>query len=565
MSLKHLVVARSLLTSLALSLALTLLPSQPTWAAGPPADELLGRTVFQVLLGEMALRRGEVELSLDAWSDLAERTRDPHVIARAVEIAGFVGHNERGLRLVRLWQSIEPNAEKARQAEVALLIQARQLDRLETPLATLLKADPENLPTNLLQLNRMMARIPDKAAVFQLIDKLTTPYPQMPEAHFALAQAALATGDETRALTAIDTALKLRPSWEMAAIAQAKLLGRNQAALTIERLSQFVKQQPDANDARLALSQTLIAEKRYAEARQHYERLLKDNPDEPNILYPAAILALQSGDLVNGRRQLEQLLETPFPDKSSVHFFLGQIAQESEQTELAITHFHQVSTGERYVAARARMAVLLIKQGKRAEALELLRNTRGNSPAERTQLALAEAQLLREANDQASAYVALEKALSNSPDDPELRYDAALTAERLGRHQALEDHLKHLLARHPDHPHALNALGYSLAERNIRLDEAEALLKRALALAPDDAYIIDSMGWLQYRQGRLNEALQTLEKAYRLKADPEIAAHLGEVLWTLERRAEARKIWQEARQRDPDNSTLKAALEKFQP
>jgi tetratricopeptide (TPR) repeat protein len=557
MSPKHLVIA--------LSLALSLAPSLPAQAAGQSAEDLLGRTVFQVLIGEMALRQGAVDLSLDAWSDLAERTRDPRVIARAVEIAGFAGHNERGLRLVRLWQSIEPDSEKARQAEVALLIQARKIDLLPTPLATLLQADRENLPTNLLQLNRMLARITDKAAIFQLVEQLTAPYRELPEAHFAVAQAALAVGDEKRAIDETEAALKLRPTWETAAIAHAKLLGRANMKIAIDQLTQFVERNPGANDARLALSQILVSEKRFTEARQHYERLLKNNPDEPSILYPTAILALQSGDMASGRLQLERLLETSYPDKSNIHYFLGQIAQEADQTDRAMEHFRQVSTGERHIAARARLAILLLKQGKRDDALALLRSTRGTTPAERTQLALAEAQLLRESDDQAGADAALEKALNNSPDDPELRYDAALTAERLGRHKALEDHLKHLLSRHPDHPHALNALGYSLAERNIRLDEAEILLARALALAPDDAYIMDSMGWLQYRQGRLPEALKTLENAYRIKADPEIAAHLGEVLWALERRDEARKIWREARQRNPENSALNATVEKFQP
>ncbi|WP_306604752.1 tetratricopeptide repeat protein [Azonexus sp.] len=557
MSPKHLVIA--------LSLALSLAPSLPARAAEQSTEDLLGRTVFQVLIGEMALRQGAVDLSLDAWSDLAERTRDPRVIARAVEIAGFAGHNERGLRLVRLWQSIEPDSEKARQAQVALLIQARKIDLLATPLSELLKTDKENLPTNLLQLNRMLARITDKAAIFELIENLTAPYRAIPEAHFAMAQAALAVGDEKRATEETEAALKLRPNWEIAAIAHAKLLGRANMKIAIDQLTQFVERNPGANDARLALSQILVSEKRFAEARQHYERLLKNNPDEPSILYPTAILALQSGDMASGRVQLERLLETSFPDKSNIHYFLGQIAQEAEQTDRAMEHFHQVSTGERYIAARARLAILLLKQGKRDEALALLRDTRGTNPAERTQLALAEAQLLRESDDQAGAYAALEKALNNSPDDPELRYDAALTAERLGRHQALEVHLKHLLSRHPDHPHALNALGYSLAERNVRLDEAETLLARALALAPDDAYIMDSMGWLQYRQGLLPEALKTLEKAYRIKSDPEIAAHLGEVLWALERRDEARKVWREARQRNPENSALNATLEKFQP
>lgn len=549
---------------IALSLALCL----PAWAASPPVEQeedLLGRTVFQVLLGELALREGAVDLSIEAWADLAVRTRDPKVLARAVEIAGFAGDNVRALQLVRLWLEVEPDSNIARQSLVALLIQTRQLDQIRPHLANLLEADKENLPSNLMHLNRMLARITDKAGVLDLLDSVLAGYGELPEAHFALAQAALAANDESRALAETSKALRLRPDWEAAAIAHAKLLGRANAGAGIDDLAGFVKRHPGARDARLALGQMLVADKRLDEASQQYQRLLKDHPDEPAVLYPAAILALQAGDRDTGRQQLERLLKTSYPDKSGIHYLLGQIAQEGEQPELAIEHFRQVTAGDRYIAARSRVAIILLGQGKRDEAIGLLRQTRGATPAERTQLALAEAQLLREAGDEQNAYAALEKALQGAPNDPELLYDAALTAERLGRHETMETHLRHLLKLHPEHPHALNALGYSYADRNIRLDEAAELLNQAIALAPEDAFIMDSVGWLQYRQGKLDEALKTLQNAYRLKADPEIAAHLGEVLWQLERRDEARKIWQDARGQNPDNQSLNATIQKFLP
>jgi tetratricopeptide (TPR) repeat protein len=548
-----------------LVVVLTLALGLPAWATEQSAEDLLGRTVFQVLIGEFALRQGAVELSLDAWSDLAERTRDPRAISRAVEIAGLTGQTERAMRLVQLWLAIEPDAPQARQAHVALLIQSRQIDQLAPQIAALLASDQANLTNNLLHLNRMLARITDKPAVLQLLIELAADYPDVAEAHFAVAQAALAAGDEVRAIDATTRAITLRPSWEMAAIAHAKLIGRKNAAAGIEELSSFVRQNRDARNARLALAQMLIVEKRFPAARQQYEILLKESPDDPEIIYPAAILALQSGEHTTGRQLLERLLTTGFPDKSSIHYFLGQIAQEAGETDKAMEHFGQVSAGERYIAARTRVALLLLSQGKTDAALQQLRNTRGASPAERTQLALAEAQLLRESGDQSGAYSAVEKALRSAPDDPELLYDAALTAERIGKHQVMEAHLRHLLTRHPEHAHALNALGYSLAERNIRLEEAAQLLDKAITLAPNDAYIMDSLGWLQYRQGRLPEALTTLENAYRIKADPEIASHLAEVLWMLERRDEARRVLLEARKRNPDSAVLNAAIEKFQP
>lgn len=553
------------MTPKSLIIALSLAIGLPAQAAEPPTEDLLGRTVFQVLLGELALREGAVGLSVQAWADLAERTRDPKVLARAVEVAGFAGDNARALELVKLWQEVEPDSATARQAQLALLVQARQVDQLEPHLQSLLAGDEANRANNLMHLNRMLARIPDKAAVLKLLETLVLPYLDMPEAHFALAQASLGAGDDQRALTETDAALERRPDWDIAAIAKAKLLGRNDPAAGLDSLRQFVERHPTARDARLALAQMLVAEKRLDEALAQYDQLLKENPEEPAILYPTAILTLQKGDREGGRALLERLLTTPFPDRSSIHYLLGQIAQEAGDETQAIDHYLRVTAGDRHIAARARVAVILLGQGKSDEALNLLHQTRGSTPGERSQLALAEAQLQRDAGHEDKAYAVLRKALEKDADNPEVLYDAALTAERLGQFEAMESHLRRLLAKHPDHAHALNALGYSLVDRNIRLDEAEPLLRQAVALMPEDPFIMDSLGWLLYRQGKLDEALQTLQAAYAIKADPEIAAHLGEVLWRLERRDEARQLLEAARREAPDNKTLNATIRQLMP
>ena len=548
-----------------LVVALTLAIGLPAWAAPPPSEDLLGRTVFQVLLGELALRQGAVGLSVQAWADLAERTRDPKVIARAVEVAGFAGDNARALALVELWLSVEPESTAARQAQLALLVHARQVDQLQPHLVALLASDKENLGENLLHLNRMLARIPDKQAVLRLLDAVLPPYLELPEARFALAQAALAAGDEVRALRESEAALARKPDWDLAAIARAKLVARQDAEKGLGGLRRFVDAHPSARDARLALAQMLVAEKRLDDARLQYERLLKDFPEEPAVLYPAAILTLQHGDREAGIALLERLLATPFADRGSIHYLLGQIAQEAGQSEQAIEHYRRVVSGDRYVAARARIATILLEQGKNDEALRLLRDTRGATPGERAQLVLAEAQLHRDGGREDAAYATLRKALETDPDSPDLLYDAALTAERLALYEPMEFHLRRLLKKHPDHAHALNALGYSFADRNVRLDEAEPLLTRAVELAPEDPFIMDSLGWLQYRQGKLDAALQTLQAAYRIKPDPEIAAHLAEVLWQAGRQDEARRLLQEAQRNAPDNKTLGAVIKKYLP
>ncbi|AXS80991.1 tetratricopeptide repeat protein [Dechloromonas sp. HYN0024] len=529
------------------------------------SEDLLARTVFQALVGEFALQRGDAKLGSDAWTDLAQRTRDPKVLARATEVAGQARQFDRALELSRLWLEVEPDSTQARQSQSSLLILAKRLDELAPQLTQLLEQDKVNLGTNLMHLNRMLSRHEDKKAVQSLVDRVASPYDKLPEAHFAMAQAAANANDNLRALNETEKALQLRPDWESAALARAQLQSRLSIQTAIDSLDRFVNANPTARDARMALARLFISEKRYDDARRHFDRLIKDNPDSPELIYPVAMLALQQGDLNTGRSQLEHLLYTDFADKSSIHFFLGQLDQEQNKADAAAEHFRQVTAGEQYVAARSRLAQLLLQQGKINEAVDLLHNTRGGTATEQSQLVLAESQILREAGRHTDAYGVLEAALKRQPDNPELLYEAALTAERIGQPAALEGHLKHLLSLKPDHAHALNALGYSWADRNIRLPEANALIARALSLMPEDPFIMDSMGWVLYRQGKLAEALKTLEQAYRIKADPEIAAHLGEVLWVLNRKDEAGRLLKEAAKANPDNEVLGAAVKKFRP
>ncbi len=532
----------------------------------PIADEdLLARTVFQSLVGDLALQRGETELGVSAWADLARRTRDPEVIARAAEVAAATRQYDLALELTALWLQVEPESTKARQTESTLLLLANRLDDLAPQIASLLEQDKANVAGSLMHLNRMLGRHSDKKAVQRLIDRVATPYGDLPEAHFAMGLAAVSANDLMRAQGEFQKALQQRPDWESAELAYAQLLARTSPSSAIESLNEFLARKPDARDARLTLARLLISERKYDAARAQFDILLKDSPDNPDLVYPVAMLALQQGDAAGARSQLEKLLKLDFPDKSAVHFFLGQLDEEEKKPDLALDHYRQVTAGDQYIAARGRAAQILLRQGKLEEAREQLRTTRGGTPAEKIQLILVEAQLLREAGRGEESYALLEAALAKQPDNPELLYETALAAERQGKPQVLEKHLGHLIKLKPDHAHALNAFGYSLAERNVRLAEAHKLLTQALALAPQDPFIMDSMGWVLFRQGKLAEALKTLETAYGIKADPEIAAHLGEVLWTMGRKDDALRLMNEAAKKNPDSEVLAGARKKFQP
>ncbi|MFZ2852942.1 MAG: tetratricopeptide repeat protein, partial [Rhodocyclaceae bacterium] len=368
-----------------------------------------------------------------------------------------------------------------------------------------------------------------------------------------------------RALAEARRAQGLRPDWEMAGLLEAQLLARESTGEAVAALQRFVERNPNARDVQLHLARALVGEKKYAQAKQHFDRLLNEYPDNPEIVYPVAILALQQNDLALAEKQLKHLLTLEFPDKSVAHFYLGQIAEDSKRGSEALDRYSRVGAGEHYLPAQVRSANLLAAQGQLDAARQRLRSAQVKEPREGVQLTIAEAQLLREAKQLQAAFDLLDAALSQQPEQPELLYETALLAEKLGRMETLEGHLRKLIGLKPDSAQAYNALGYSYADRNLRLPEARELVEKALTLAPDDPFILDSMGWVLYRQGDFPGALARLERAYAQRPDPEIAAHLGEVLWVLERKDDARRIWREAQKMHPGNEDLAQVVKKFSP
>jgi tetratricopeptide (TPR) repeat protein len=528
-----------------------------------PKQELTPRILYEFLLAELAGSRGQVGVSLEAYMDLARSTRDPRIARRAAEIAMFARRYDAALEATRLWSEAAPESPQPRQMLIALQAATGRDADLEATLAPELAAAGKNVGVPLLQLNRALARYPDKKAAQALVDRLTAPYLGVSEAHFARAQAAHAANDTPRALTELDQAIALRPDWEPAVLARAQMTRDSGEATRI--LSKFVAANPAAREARLAYARNLVSTKQFAEARQQFKLLLADNPDNGDVVYAVAVLSLQLNDVAEAEKQLKRLIEMNHGESDAARLYLGQIAEERKQPEEALRWYGEVTSGSQYLPARLRVAQLLVRQQKLDEARRTLQETSAATPGERAQLLIAEAQLVRDAGRQNDAYTILTDALKSQPDQPDLLYEAAMMAEKLGKIDDAEPLLRHLIAVRPDHAHAYNALGYSLADRNTRLDEAQQLIEKALQLAPDDPFILDSKGWVLYRRGDLPGALDVLKKAFGLRADPEIAAHLGEVLWALGRKDDARQTWGEAMKTSPGNETLVGTVRKFEP
>jgi tetratricopeptide (TPR) repeat protein len=527
-----------------------------------PAQELTGQILYQFLLAEIAGQRGQYQLAASALLDLANSTRDPRIARRAADVAFHSRQYDVALDAVRLWLSLEPESQPARQMQSSLLLSSGRIDELGASLARELAMAVPNTGEVLMRLSRAFARYPDKQAVHRLFNQLTQPYLELAEARFVRAQAELAIGDTNRARSEIDQALVLRPNWDVAALFKAELLPRGSAQLDF--LKGWLGANPEAQDVRLAYARILVSEKHYEEARVEFRRLLAANPDSPEMLYAVGILSLQVNDSTEAEQQLKRYVEIGRGDVNPARFYLGQIAEQAKRPDEAIGWYDQVAAGEHATQARVRAAQVLLRQNKLDEARARLAAARGTSPDD-SRLVVAEAQLLRDVGRHADAYAFLTKILEARPDDPDVLYETALAAEKLGYLDVMERHLQRLIALKPESPQGYNALGYSFADRNMRLDEAAQLIDRAVTLAPDDAAILDSKGWVLFRQGQLPAALEYLRRAFAKVPDGEIAAHLGEVLWASGRRDEALAVWREAAKAHPTNEVLTATIKRLVP
>jgi tetratricopeptide (TPR) repeat protein len=525
--------------------------------------ELNEPTLYEFLLGEIALQRGDAALAAQTYLDLAKRTRDPRVARRAVEVASQARQPELAIEAAKIWQEIEPGSPQALQVLAAMLVSAKRVDEAEPYLVKLLTAEGVSLENGFIQLNRLLSGNPDKASNLRVVKNLASRYPQLAQAHFAVAQAASAAGEDDAAIASVRRAQALRPDWEMAVVFEAQVLQKRSPAEAAKRLGEFVAKNPGSREARLNYARALVLDKRFPEARKQFEAVLAASPGNAEVVYAVGLLAFQLKDYAMAEENMKRLLGMRYRDPNGVLYLLGQIAEEQKHWPDAIKWYEQIQEGEQALPARMRTANALAKQGKLEEARDFLRRVATDNPGEEVQLTVAEAQLLREANRPGDAFALLGDALAKEPEQPDLLYDFALTAEKLERYDVLESNLRKLIQVRPDHAHAYNALGYSFAERNTRLPEARKLVEKALELAPEDFFIIDSLGWVQYREGDLKGAADTLRRAYGGRPDAEIGAHLGEVLWVMGRRDEANRVWQESLKTAPDNETLLKTIKRL--
>jgi tetratricopeptide (TPR) repeat protein len=540
----------------------------------PDAAESAGAEALpsNTLSSEILYKRGQWQAAYITTLGVAQQTRDPRIARRAAEIALTAKQPGEALAAVRLWHELAPHSEEATQYLLGFIVLSDKLDEAQ-PILTqrLQEASPKQRGLMMFQVQRILAGAKDKAAAFALLEQLLAPYLAMPEAHIALAQSAYNAGENGRAAEEAHTALRLQPDSELAILTLAQVTPDPQQAQ--KSIAAFIAAHPKAREVRLAYARMLVDQKQFDQARGQFETLLKAQPQDLQSLYALGILALQMKNTKAAEQYFTRYLDllsardNDEHDPSQVLLILAQIAEERGDTDAALRWLEKIDDADgqkpAWFNAQLQRAQLTAKRGDLAGAQRILAELKPESTGDQVQVVLADSMILREAGREPAAYAALEDGLKRFPNNNDLLYDYAMMAEKRNNLASMETSLRKIIAQAPNSQQAYNALGYALADRNLRLPEAFALIDTALKLAPDDPFIMDSMGWVQFRMGNLKQAEQQLRRAYALRPDPEIAVHLGEVLWAEGQKADAQQLWREVRSKDPKNDTLKSTLARL--
>ena len=547
-----------------------------TAASDEPVDVLpsVGLTeelMFRYLSAELALQRGNAFAAYATMLSIARSTGDARLARRATEMAINGSLTSEALKAARVWHEVAPHSEEASQILLGLQLANNRIDEAKQALAKQLASSTQAmLPLAIGNVQRLLARMPDRARAANLLRELLEPYRDVLDARLALAQMAMVNGDRAAALKEIRETLVKFPSSEIAVLMLAQIIENKTEAEN--SLADFLKKNPKAREVRLAHARMLFEQSKVAESKKEFLTLLQQTPDDQTALYALGLLSAQANDKADAEKYLSAYIRNlnGQPDRerdaTQALMVLAQIAEDRNDVTSAMKWLDMVPVTGQSGATNATLkrAQLQAKAGKLDDARKTLSQADAENDDERVKLIVGEAQLLRDAGQLSEAMRLIEDGLELFHDNIDLLYELSMLAEKNQQFDLMESTLRKVIKLAPDSPHAYNALGYSLADRNVRLPEAYDLISKALSLTPEDPYIMDSMGWVEFRLGRLEKAEELLRRAYAIKSDSEIAVHLGEVLWVLGREDEAKKLWRNAGRENPENETLKSTLQRLQ-
>ncbi|MEA3413091.1 MAG: tetratricopeptide repeat protein [Pseudomonadota bacterium] len=528
-----------------------------------PESEIL----FQLMAGELAGHGGDLHQAQEFYTRAAELSNDPEVAARATRIALYAGDRNGGvMKAANRWVELAPEDPEALQTLGLLYVRSGQPRQAIPYFERMLDAVDVEDGKGFMVIGASLAKESEGGASLEAMGLLASQHEDDPWAHFAYATLALNLEDYRLAVRESTRVLYLQPGFADALLIRAQAYLRlSNTSLAVRDMKSAAALNPKSVEIRLNLGRLLVAAEEYGEAREVFEDLASEAPGNEDLMYMLGLLNLQDQRYDDAERYFKRLKTSPKRAPEG-HYYIGRVEEARGRTDEAITSYLRVEDGEYFLDAQVRATAIMAANGNLQRARTQLKRmrTQVGSPGDAIRLYLAEGQLLRDGGRYRNGMELYNRALTEHPANGDLLYARALMAEKLNRIDLLERDLQMILAEDPDNATALNALGFTLADRNERIPEALGYIERALEVSPDDPTVIDSMGWVQYRMGNYEEAEQFLRKAFDILPDPEIAGHLSETIWVQGNRVEARDMLKEALKSDPENDYLRELEKRFE-
>ena len=550
--------------------------------AAPKADsqnnsKLDSELFYEVLVSEMTEQAGDHGSAYALMLDAARKSNSARLYERAIEIAYRARSGDAALQAAQAWSRAQPTSKDANRYQFQILLGLNKIAEAQEPL----KRELANMPPaeRALAINlvpRYFARTTDKKLATTVVEKALIPElvnrTTGPAAWAAIGAMRLQSEDMNGALEAVKRGFALNPESEDVALLAIALMGlKTPGAESIVR--KYIDGKPSP-EARMAYARNAINTQRYDEAYTQMQLLTAEKPDFSEAWLLRGSLELQDAKLPLAESSLKNYVQlNPLPADPSqnasmgrglvqAYLLLSQVAEQAQKLDEAKAYLDEIVSPKDTLRIQRRHAAILLREGKLAEARETIRNVPELQASDALEKINAEAQLLRDAKEFKAAHQLLQEATVQYPDELELVYDLAMMSEKIGQLDEMEKLLRQVIAAKPDYHHAYNALGYSLADRNIRLPEARQLITQALQFAPDDPFIVDSLAWVEFRSGNAAEAIRLLQGAFQARPDAEIAAHLGEVLWSVGQKDQAIAVWTEGGKLNPQNETLRETMRR---
>ena len=523
--------------------------------------------IYKFLLAEIATQRGDLNTAGHIYFDLAKLTKSIPLAERATRIAGSARNGRLAMDSANIWQKLDKISIEPKRILAELFITSGNLAKARPLVKTLLEKEGKTRAEGFLYLNKILSQVENKKNALRFIIDITKPYLNIPEARFAIAHAAFSAGNKKLAIEELDKIESINPKWETAALFRGYIIGQEWPEKALAFYQAFLRSNPKSNEVRLEYAKALTNLKKYDDAEKQFLKLVNSSLASSEISLTVALLAIELGDNILAEKYFMQSLKRGYSKPAQIYIYLASIYDDRGDFDETLTWLNKITTvnNEYFIDSRILMAEYIAKYDSADSAIEMLNKlkTKRLSSNEKLIILRNKASLLLTENRSQDAYDLMKLEEEEFKDSPEFKFDYAMLSEKMGNTLLMEQLLLEAIKLKPDYATAYNALGYSYADRNIKLQKAKRYIEVALSYEPNNHYILDSMGWVHFKLGNLEIALQFIKKAYAIIKDPEIAAHLGEILWVQGKKEEAKEVWSNSLNFYPSNTVLRETTNRF--